>query len=621
MNDVNKAAAVYLRHYCEDARSFDYAVMLSGPWGAGKTHFVKKFLAQHKVKHLYVSLYGMTTTRQIEEEFWRQLHPLLSSKPMRILSAFGKGFLKATIKIDLDQDGKDDGSLSPSAPDVDLVKMANPAGHVLVFDDLERCRMPLDEVLGYINSLVEHSGFKVIVVANEVELAKLENEKFPDIKEKLFGQTLDVRSSVEDALSEFLEGIADEIVHDYLTKNQSVVVEVYRTCACDNLRVLKNALWDFERFAADFPANVWKRKDIANWLLRVTLALAMEFRLGQVSRDEIVDLFANKMVRLVRCSIPNPNGEEAESSRVEILEDKYDAISFDQANFDGRIIADGLQKGWFEPEVTRRGFTESAFFAKRSDQAAWKTVWSMIDVDDREFNLALKKMVEQFRGRSFLKPGEILHVAGLKLFLASEGITMESRSEVVADVKAYIDDLRASEQLEEGRIADYLGHFGGWSGLGIFERDKPEYREMFLYLQDSMLRAQDESLPRKAEKLVSELSKQPSKFAAKVVSYGGDAEYYRLPLLKHIEVGKFVDAVIGLPAVEQRRVMSSLKARYDHRMLAEELASELPWLVQLREEMLRRAHAMQGISKWRLIKLVEWNLEQHLSGATRADQE
>lgn len=80
MSDTNKAAEQYLKHYCEDERQFHYAVMLSGPWGAGKTYFIKKFLAEHQIKHLYVSLYGMTSTGEIETDFWRQLHPVLSSK-------------------------------------------------------------------------------------------------------------------------------------------------------------------------------------------------------------------------------------------------------------------------------------------------------------------------------------------------------------------------------------------------------------------------------------------------------------------------------------------------------------------------------------------------------------
>jgi hypothetical protein len=40
---------------------------------------------------MYVSLYGLTSVRQIEDEFQRQLHPILSSKQMKIEWAVAKG--------------------------------------------------------------------------------------------------------------------------------------------------------------------------------------------------------------------------------------------------------------------------------------------------------------------------------------------------------------------------------------------------------------------------------------------------------------------------------------------------------------------------------------------------
>ena len=43
---------------------------------------------------------------------------------------------------------------------------------ILIFDDLERCDCPVNEVLGYINTYVEHDGMKVIIVANQKEIGK-----------------------------------------------------------------------------------------------------------------------------------------------------------------------------------------------------------------------------------------------------------------------------------------------------------------------------------------------------------------------------------------------------------------------------------------------------------------
>ena len=43
---------------------------------------------------------------------------------------------------------------------------------ILIFDDLERCDCPINEILGYINTFVEHNGMKVILIANQKEIGK-----------------------------------------------------------------------------------------------------------------------------------------------------------------------------------------------------------------------------------------------------------------------------------------------------------------------------------------------------------------------------------------------------------------------------------------------------------------
>ena len=65
-----------------------YAVLLKGAWGCGKTYFVKNWIETLKAEKndneqfftlapIYVSLYGMTSTGQIEEELKRAVSPIL----------------------------------------------------------------------------------------------------------------------------------------------------------------------------------------------------------------------------------------------------------------------------------------------------------------------------------------------------------------------------------------------------------------------------------------------------------------------------------------------------------------------------------------------------------------
>ena len=54
--------------------------------------------------------------------------------------------------------------------------------YVLIFDDLERANMDVNVCLAYINTFVEHQKMKVIIVANEREIGKINYNKNYELK-------------------------------------------------------------------------------------------------------------------------------------------------------------------------------------------------------------------------------------------------------------------------------------------------------------------------------------------------------------------------------------------------------------------------------------------------------
>ena len=64
------------------------------------------------------------------------------------------------------------------ATDTDLSRLyesANLSNKLIILEDIERTQINIIEVLGYVNSLVEQDGVKVLLVANEAELIKFES--------------------------------------------------------------------------------------------------------------------------------------------------------------------------------------------------------------------------------------------------------------------------------------------------------------------------------------------------------------------------------------------------------------------------------------------------------------
>ncbi len=155
----NSHVLEFLNYFASFPHSPRYAVLVNGPWGVGKTYLIKKFLEQRfpeKQGAVYVSLYGLNDSDQIDAALLQALYPFLGLKGVKIGGRLGKAALKF-FKIDAD---------------IELKELISKFGaQFYVFDDLERCDMPINQVLGYINEFVEHDGCKVVIVANEAEIA------------------------------------------------------------------------------------------------------------------------------------------------------------------------------------------------------------------------------------------------------------------------------------------------------------------------------------------------------------------------------------------------------------------------------------------------------------------
>ena len=77
----------------------------------------------------------------------------------------GKTLLKNIAHIDIDFD--------LSEPNYKkLYDLVNLKDKLIIFEDIERSSVDIIEFLGYVNSLVEQDGVKVLLVANEQEFLK-----------------------------------------------------------------------------------------------------------------------------------------------------------------------------------------------------------------------------------------------------------------------------------------------------------------------------------------------------------------------------------------------------------------------------------------------------------------
>lgn len=610
----NETVLEYLRYYCDPANELDYAVMLRGKWGAGKTHLVlKRFLAERKhagrEKNLYVSLYGVTSFRQIDEALFRQLHPVLSSKGMKLAATIGKAVLKATTKIDLDDSGKNEVTVTSSIPDVDLSEyFKTPKDCLLIFDDLERCSMKESDILGYINSFVEHEGFKAIIIANEEEIlrrpAEEENRRYAEIKEKLIGQTLTVRSTVETVLDIFLTLIKNEKAKDYLTKQTEMIRLLHSQSNTENLRLLKHAIWDFEKAARCLTDIHWSNEEAIGILFRNVFALSLEVRAGRLSEEELTKIVGDASFRLFR-------KQTDKKTQADELKERYPEVEFDQQIATPEWLASLFFDGWVDPKGTQKMLDASPYYASPGTLPAWKTAWHGWDFSDEEYEKAVATVEKQFQNREFTIAGELFHVFGLRLMFSDVGVIRQSRADVVAECKTYIDDLKSV-----GRLPDYdrgTDRMNGWDGLGFIDRDKKEFAEIAEHLDAASVAALDESLPTKGKELLELMKKDAQAYFRQLcLNNVTESPFFDIPVLAKIEPDVFVDHVLKLQPTSQAAVFSTFEGRYDRGQLNGELKAEKAWLADVKKCFEKRMTSLPPMSRYRLKNRIGHSIEPFL---------
>lgn len=147
---------------------YNYAILIDGEWGSGKTYFIKNVLInkieeKERKKVIYISLYGIKNISDISNELYISLVDKNVGQPLRKVITTGAKFGADVMKFL---------GLELSSYGDEVKGLINLKDYILIFDDLERCNCNINEVLGFINNFVEHEGIKVILIANENEIGK-----------------------------------------------------------------------------------------------------------------------------------------------------------------------------------------------------------------------------------------------------------------------------------------------------------------------------------------------------------------------------------------------------------------------------------------------------------------
>ena len=169
--------------YIKD-QTYNYAVLIDGEWGSGKTYFVKKIIVpsineQEKFSGTdravkYISLYGCKNIGDVQENIAWSFAENARQK-IKNKASWGNSADKISENAFLSSRKIGNAILEKFLPKDLLYQIAsdwlNLGEFIFIFDDLERCECPINELFGFLNELIEHENTKVIIIANEKEVS------------------------------------------------------------------------------------------------------------------------------------------------------------------------------------------------------------------------------------------------------------------------------------------------------------------------------------------------------------------------------------------------------------------------------------------------------------------
>ncbi|MCU5086361.1 KAP family NTPase [Bacillus cereus] len=310
----------------------NYALMISGEWGNGKTYFLNNsifpMLENMGKKPIYITLNGLSTTEEVSKQIYletslfsnEKIKNFMESKTVKHITQFSKVIHNVATTFNFA--GTSENNINYD----ELINIKNNV--VLCFDDLERCKIEITEILGYINNFVEHDDFKTIIIGNEKEIKDInieqnkelkmltainsleaqqelnkeiilkqlsslftEQKSYDVIKEKIIGKTLfyvpDISAVIDDIIAEYNRSNTANY-YTFLKENKEDILYIFNQSERKNIRLLKHALSDFTKIHqtlyVQLEENKYKKKLIFKYFIPALIS-SIEYRSGSFNSE------------------------------------------------------------------------------------------------------------------------------------------------------------------------------------------------------------------------------------------------------------------------------------------------------------------------------------------------
>lgn len=563
---MNEHIKEYCEQFIESQSKPEFALFIKGKWGVGKTYFINELLEKYSKKNkennskvtdkniIKISLFGVKSTEEIDLKIYQAIHPILSSKEMKLLGGFVRTALKCGSNIDFNNDGKTDLAITLNGTNSKKnkkIKLNEIEKKLLVVDDFERAILSPNEIFGYFSEIISDSEVKVIFIGNEEKIFNKDTEKkneYLRIKEKTIGMEFQVKPEFENAISQFIEEIKFE---EYNEKIKKIIQEISHNLECDNLRTIRQSLYNLKLIFNLFIS--FDDKDLEKGII-IFLILFIQKNLKMI--DESIEIprilniyFENKMSYQKYKNL-NPDVDNLFSfswinGYIPVLSHWKSII------FDGNYRIESLKLAYQDEknqQLEKTKKTLNSLFVMLND---WQ------EMDKEQFTETLNDLKKEIDMGKYLHPGEILLYANIKIIFSKWKLIPDTDEEIFNEIVICLE-----KNNDKIIIVEYWevlsSDFGGFG----FNRENPGfekiYQKMKLYNQNKL----NERMKININDEIDLLSTDATTFCKNIIHAGGNNKYYNQPILSYLNIEIFYEKLKTQPINTQEMIIEALEERY-----------------------------------------------------------
>lgn len=547
-----------------------YAVLLKGKWGCGKTHFINHWIDAYKgnptteqvLESVYVSLYGLSDTKQITTAINRVICPILYGKAAKAGKVLAKIASAMVLKheVDLNYDGISDLSINIGIDSLSKFKsndsLAN-SKKLLIFDDLERCDIPMKKLLGYLNFFVEQCNCHLIVIGDEDKIAEGENKKiFGEFKEKTIGREFEIATDIHSALDTFVNQTPK---NDFVVGHQEQIEKFFAMTECDNLRILRQALWDFARFEesmTDFLGDS-RYEDIMIHVLGTYIISYCEYR-GK--NHQLFDAWIQYAIK----------GQQFDKEKIENLKSQLGDLHQRYNNIYQRLSNYQTFKIEFVERVllelntgnSIKDYVGKEYFAPIAEVRSWARINEVYAMSNKDFISFYRTLIDDICGIQVTSMKNLGHAIAYLVYLDSRAIKEFDEKDfnnICEALPKYWEAFQDEESVYDARMA----FSGGVNSYMTTEKLKrlPEICAKFNEEYENRLKMSKNLMTRTLEEL-SDSNVDELCTLNKQALPDHSCTYDMVSIFNHVDMDKLMDNLLNLSNESLNSFTHFIRDRY-----------------------------------------------------------